>query len=164
MEELSKIAAIAGQGGLFKVVTPLKNGVVMESLDDKKTKQVAGPSSKVSILSEISVYTTSADGAVLLADIFLDWFAKFGATLPVNSKSDGADLRKTLLSVLPDADMDRVYSSDIKKMVTWYQILATQLPELFSVKSAESAPAEEVIVSEEKPKKAAKKKNSDAIA
>lgn len=139
MIELSKIASISGQGGLFKVHTALKNGVVMESMDDKKTKVVASATTKVSILSEISIYTTTADGSVLLEEVLKKMYARYGDVLPVDSKADGADLKKVLLAVLPEADMDRVYTSDIKKLVTWYGILAQQAPEVLLTPEPEKA-------------------------
>jgi hypothetical protein len=158
MIELTKIAAMAGIGGLFQIKTPLKNGVMMESLDEKKTKIVAGATNKVSILSEISIYTTTADGSVSLESVLKSLHEKYGPMLPANSKSDGADLKNVLKSVLPEVDLDRVYVSDIKKLVTWYGILVTQVPELF-VKKVEEKTKEEVASekpAEEKPAKKAK--------
>lgn len=153
--ELSKIAAMAGQGGLFIISTPLKNGVLLESMDEKKLKVVAGATSKVSILSEISIYTTTAEGSIPLSEVFKKLFAKYGATLPVNGKSDGADLRKTVLAVLPELDVERVYASDLKKLVNWYGILIAYDPEAFKeAKSEETATVEETQA--EKPKKKAK--------
>jgi hypothetical protein len=130
MIELSKIAAIAGQGGLFQIKTPLKNGVMMESLDEKKTRFVAGPTSKVSILSEISIYTKTAEGSVSLESVLKNLHKKFGKQLPANPKSDGADLKKLLESVLPEVDLERVYVSDIKKLVSWYIILLANAPDV----------------------------------
>jgi hypothetical protein len=171
MIELNKIAAMAGQGGLFLISTALKNGVVLESLDEKKTKIVAGATSKVSILSEISIYTLSSDGSVPLAEVLEALYKKYKDQLPVTSKSDGAELKKLLKSVLDDADFDRVYVSDIKKLVNWYGILANHAPEVLQSKSKE-APAEAPAAVEENskeekpkaPKKAAAKKESGAKA
>ncbi len=132
MIDLSKIAAIAGEGGLFLIKTPLKNGVLLESLDEKKTRLVAGAHSKVSILSEISVYTQTAEGSVSLDSVLKSLNSKYGKSLQLNQKSDASDLKNLLLEVLPDADMDRVYVSDIKKLVSWYHILQTQAPEIFA--------------------------------
>jgi hypothetical protein len=168
MSELNKIAAIAGQGGLFKISSPLKNGVVMESLDDAKTKTVAGASSKVSILSEISIYTLSADGSVALGEVLQNLYKKYGTQLPVTAKSDGADLKKLLKSVLDDADFDRVYVSDIKKLVTWYGILAKYAEDVLKPEAAAEAPAaaetpaEEAPAAKPKAKKASKKSGEAA--
>jgi hypothetical protein len=150
MIELSKIAALAGQPGLFQIKTPLKNGVMMESLDEKKTKVVAGATSKVSVLSEISIYTQSADGSVSLESVLQSLHEKYGDSLPANSKSDGADLKNLLKSVLTEVDFDRVYVSDIKKLVTWYGILVANNPEIFGKPVSETKAEEK---SEEKPAK-----------
>lgn len=157
MSELSKIAAISGEGGLFLIHSPVKNGVVMESLDEKKIKIVAGPSSKVSVLSEISIFTTTSEGSVPLEAVLKSMHEKYQNALPVHSKSDAADLKKILLEALPEADLDRVYTSDIKKLVSWYHILINQLPELWAEKEAkaEKPKAEE---KSEKPKKETKPK------
>lgn len=139
MFELTKIAAMAGQGGLFSIHTALKNGVVLESLDDKKTKLVAGATSKVSILSEISIYTTTGDGSVSLESVLQALYAKHKGTSSVSSKSDGSELRQFLVEVLPETDFDRVYVSDIKKLANWYNILVQHAPEVLKPKETEKA-------------------------
>jgi len=161
MTEITKLAAISGEGGLFVITTPLKNGVMLESLDDKKTKMVAGAHSKVSILSEISIYTTTSDGSVPLEDVLKSLFSLYGENLPVTSKSDSADLRKVLTSVLKEADLERVYVSDIKKLVSWYHILVKFAPEVLKAAVVE-APEQVAEEKAEKPKakKAASKKAS----
>ena len=161
MTEITKLAAISGEGGLFVIATPLKNGVMLESLDDKKTKMVAGAHSKVSILSEISIYTTTADGSVPLEEVLKSLFSLYGENLPVTSKSDSADLRKVLTSVLKEADLERVYVSDIKKLVSWYHILVKFAPEVLKAAVVE-APEQVAEEKAEKPKakKAASKKAS----
>lgn len=161
MMELSKIAAIAGQSGLYVISSPLKNGVLMESLDDKKTKSVANATSKVSILSEISIYTITSDGSVSLEQVLKALYAKYGKTLPANAKSDGADLKSLLKSVLEDVDFDRVYVSDIKKLTTWYHILAEHATELLK---SEEPKATETPVSDAATEEPAKPKAKKAPA
>lgn len=160
MSELSKIAAISGEGGLFLIHAPVKNGVVMESLDEKKIKTVAGPSSKVSVLSEISIFTTTSEGSVPLESVLKSLHDTYKKSLPVTSKSDAADLKKVLLEALPEADLDRVYISDIKKLVSWYHILVNQLPGLWEEKEEKEEKAEKPKAEEkaEKPKKEARPK------
>ena len=68
--ELSDIATLAGKGGLFKILKPTRTGVILESLDEKKTKLVAGTQYRISILEEISIYTTDAEGSKPLKEIF----------------------------------------------------------------------------------------------
>jgi hypothetical protein len=132
---------------------------MLESLDDKKTKMVAGAHSKVSILSEISIYTTTADGSVPLEEVLKSLFSLYGENLPVTSKSDSADLRKVLTSVLKEADLERVYVSDIKKLVSWYQILVKFAPEVLKAAVVEAPePVAEEKAEKPKAKKAASKK------
>jgi hypothetical protein len=66
---LADIASISGKGGLFKVVAPTKSGVILESLDETKTKLVATTSHKLSLLHEISIYTTTKEGTVPLEEV-----------------------------------------------------------------------------------------------
>jgi len=67
--ELNEIASISGKGGLFKVLKPGKSGVLLESLDATKTRLVANATHRLSLLSEISIYTTTKEGTVPLEDV-----------------------------------------------------------------------------------------------
>lgn len=133
--ELSDIASVSGKGGLFKVLKPGKSGVVLESMDDAKTKLVAGATQRMSLLSEISIYTTTKDGTVPLLDVLKKINHSFGSDLGVDGNSEASELKSFLKSVLPEFDEDRVYVSDIKKLVKWYGILMQQAPELFAEKA-----------------------------
>jgi hypothetical protein len=136
--ELSEIASISGKGGLFKVVKPGNSGVLLESLDVTKTKLVAGASQRMSLLSEISIYTTTKEGTVALVDVLKKINKDFGNDLGVDGNSESNELKSFLKSVLPDYDQDRVYVSDIKKLVKWYSILQEYAPEVFTEKSEEA--------------------------
>jgi Domain of unknown function (DUF5606) len=136
--ELSEIASISGKGGLFKVVKPGNSGVLLESLDATKTKLVAGGSQRMSLLSEISIYTTTKEGTAALADVLKKINKDFGNDLGVDANSESNELKSFLKSVLPDYDQDRVYVSDIKKLVKWYGILQEYAPEVFTEKSEEA--------------------------
>lgn len=127
---LDDVATISGKGGLFKVFKPAKSGVILESLDDAKTKLVATPNHKLSILSEISIYTTTKEGTVALADVFKKIHASFGNDLGLDADADGSELKSFLKSVLPEYDENRVYVSDIKKLVKWYGVLMQYAPEI----------------------------------
>jgi Domain of unknown function (DUF5606) len=137
--ELSEIASISGKGGLYKVVKPGKTGVLLESLDAAKTKIVAGGSQRMSVLSEISIYTTTKEGTVALQDVLKKINKDFGTDLGVDANSDANELKSFLKSVLPEYDQDRVYVSDIKKLVKWYGILQEYTPEIFIEKPEEPA-------------------------
>ena len=134
---LDDIATISGKGGLFKIFKPAKSGVILESLDESKTKLVATPNHRLSVLSEISIYTTTKEGTVPLADVFKKIHASFGADLGLDADADGNELKSFLKSVLPEYDENRVYVSDIKKLVKWYGMLLQYTPEIIT------APADE---------------------
>lgn len=130
--ELKEIAAISGKSGLFRVFKPSRTGVILESLDEKKVKTVASLNHKVSILSEISVYVNTKEGSMSLGEIFDKIKAKHQGKLTVDV-SNNAALLKFMEETLPEYDKSKVYASDIKKMVNWYNILITQMPQLFEV-------------------------------
>jgi hypothetical protein len=129
--ELKEIASVSGKGGLFKVVKPGKTGVILESLDEAKTKLVVGGAQRMSLLSEISIYTTTKEGTAALLDVLKAIKSKLGTELGVTPESDPDKLKSFLKSVLPEYDEARVYVSDIKKLVKWYSILLKEVPELF---------------------------------
>lgn len=130
--DLSNIASISGKGGLFKIFKPGKAGVILESLDATKAKVVAGMSNKVSVLSEISIYTTTKEGTAPLGDVLKKIHEQFGNDPGVGSEDSPEELKAFMKSVLPEFDEQRVYVSDIKKLLKWYKILSTELPELFT--------------------------------
>jgi len=117
------IAAVSGKGGLFKVVKPTKTGVILESLDDAKAKLVTNMNQKVSVLAEISVYSTGDKKTVPLEEVFLKIKEEFDDDPGVDKTSDPDELKSFLAHILPDYDRDRVYVSDIKKIVNWYHII-----------------------------------------
>jgi hypothetical protein len=137
--ELTEIASISGKGGLFKVLKPGKAGVLLESLDEAKTRIVAGASQRMSLLSEISIYTTTQEGTVALIEVLKKIRKDFNNDLGVDANSDNDELKSFLKSVLPEYDQDRVYVSDIKKLVKWYSILMQYAPEIFEAPAEESA-------------------------
>jgi Domain of unknown function (DUF5606) len=129
---LADIASISGKGGLFRVVAPTKSGVILESLDEAKTKLVATTSHRLSLLHEISIYTTTKDGTVPLEEVLKKIHADFGNDLGVDGNSDGNELKSFMKAVLPKYDEDRVYVSDIKKLVRWYETILKFAPELLT--------------------------------
>lgn len=129
---LADIATISGKGGLFKILKPSKSGVILESLDETKTKLVATAHHKLSVLNEISIYTTTKEGTVALEDVLKKIHQEFGDDLGLDANADNAELKSFMKAVLPDYDENRVYVSDIKKLVRWYSILRTEAPEVFT--------------------------------
>ncbi len=133
--KLSEIASVTGKSGLFKVLKPAKAGLILESMDETKTKIVATGSHKVSLLDEISVYTHSKEGITPLGEVLKKIHKDFGDDLGLDANADGAELKAFLKSVLPDYDESKVYVSDIKKLVKWYAVLLKTAPEVFDEKN-----------------------------
>ncbi len=155
MELLKEIANVSGKGGLFRILKPSRAGVIVESLDEKHEKSLIGPTARVSVLKDVSIFTEGEQESVPLADVFLKIREVHGEeiTLQVKSASD-KDLIEFLNEILPDFDRSRVYVSDIKKVITWYNLLSKYIPELFVAGEAEISEAsdESIVAAVETPK------------
>lgn len=118
---LDKILSISGKPGLYNIVTQTRTGAVVESLLDKKRITV-GAHSNISILSEIAIYTLTEE--VPLREVFKKIKDKENGNVTSISHKDGKlVLEEYFFDVLPEYDEDRVYPSDIKKVVQWYNLL-----------------------------------------
>jgi len=117
---LDKILAIAGKPGLFALKIQTRTGFVAESLIDGK-KITVGLKSNVSLLSEISVYTYSEEKP--LTEIMRTIAIKEDNGPAISHKEENSKLIAYFLEMLPDYDQERVYPSDIKKIVNWYNML-----------------------------------------
>ena len=119
--ELDKILAISKKPGLYKLITQSRGGFIAESLLDKKRISVS-ISSNVSVLSEIAIYTLSEE--IPIKTVFSKIFEKENGNLTsISPKASKDDLEAYFFSVLSDYDEDRVYASDIKKVLSWYNLL-----------------------------------------
>jgi DNA-binding PadR family transcriptional regulator len=125
-----EIATVAGKPGLYKILKPTRSGVILETLDEKKAKLVAGMSMRVSVLSDISIYTLTEEGAEPLESVMKKIEAEYSGDTGVDASSSDSELRAFLKSVLPDFDQNRVYVSDIKKLNAWYQLIRKNAPEV----------------------------------
>jgi hypothetical protein len=154
---VEKILAIAGKPGLFELKLQTRSGFLAESLLDGK-KITVGLRSNVSLLSEISMYTYSEEKPLVEIMRAIAIKENEGPTA-VSPKEDNAKLITYFKEILPDYDEDRVYASDIKKLLNWYNIL--QAKGLVSkeepvIANAEVV-AEQVVEEEKKAEKAPKK-------
>ena len=119
--DLSEYFTIPGKPGVFKMLSQSKSNAVMESLIDGKRLPVFS-SDKISSLEEIGMFTNGED--VPLTEVFQNIFREEnGAVASVSPKADNKDLKAYFSKILPDWDQDRVYVSDIKKVITWYNLL-----------------------------------------
>ena len=114
------LLAISGQRGLFKLVSQAKNSIIVESLIDGK-RIPAYATSRISALEDISIYTEDED--VKLFDVFKAIFEKENGGQAICPKSSANELKSYFEEVMPLYDKDRVYVSDIKKVLTWYNLL-----------------------------------------
>jgi hypothetical protein len=117
---LQKILAISGKPGLFELKIQTRTGFVAESFLDGK-KITVGMRSNVSLLSEIAVYTY--DEEIKLAQVFKAIATKENDGLSISHKEDNTVLTSYFREILPEFDEDRVYASDIKKIINWYNML-----------------------------------------
>lgn len=115
--DLSKILSISGQHGLFEYVAQARNGVIIESLSDKK-RTVADAKSRITTLADISIYTT--DGEVKLQEVFLKIREVLGENDAPTPKASADELKGLFKKALPDYDEDRFYVSHMRKVVDWY--------------------------------------------
>lgn len=117
---LRGIVAVSGRPGLYKLVGQNKAGYVLESLDEKKVKIVANISTtKLASLEDITIY--GEDEEIKLIDV-LGKIDATKANIP-DAKADGNALRKYFLEVAEGHDQEKVYASDMKKILSWYQLL-----------------------------------------
>ncbi|MBO6515764.1 MAG: DUF5606 domain-containing protein [Bacteroidia bacterium] len=120
--ELKDVVSIGGKPGLHKIVGQRTNGLIVESIDDRKKRTPTSLTQKVSILDDISIYTTDED--VRLFDVFKSLDTKVNDGLGIPVKKDGGDaIRDFFGEILPNFDRDQVYTSDILKICSWYAIL-----------------------------------------
>jgi hypothetical protein len=117
---LKDIIAISGEPGLFKFIAQGKNAIIIEHLETKK-RSSAYSSAKVSSLEDISIFTETED--MPLGKVFDLIFEKEKGGKAIDSKSEADKLRTYFEEVLPEYARERVYPSDIKKVVQWYNTL-----------------------------------------
>ncbi len=162
--EYNRMIAISGMPGLFELVSSKNEGAVVKSLEDQSVKFVSSRIHNFSHLESIEIYTVQDN--VNLIDV-LKAMESSSEALP--SDKDGAAVKAYMEKVYPDLDFDRVYSSDMKKMVKWYNILkannveikATEVPEEEEEVVTEAA-AEPVVAEAAAPAKKTTRKKKEA--
>ncbi len=151
---LKDIMAISGQSGLFKFVSQGRNGIIVESIVDGKRTHVSA-SAKVSALSDISIFTN--EGEESLSKVLESIKQKESGAQAISHKSSNDELRKYFAQILPNFDEERVYVSDIKKVLNWYN-------QLQSINMLDFADEDEDKENDEKPEKAEEESKPKAEA
>jgi len=156
--EYSKLVAVTGLPGLYELVNSKSDGAIVRSLDDNTTKFASSRIHNFSHLESIEVFTIRDN--VNLVDVF-QAMEKAGGSLP--DGKDNTVLKKYFEKTYPDLDFERVYASDLKKMVKWFDILKKKNIE---IKLSEPPMEEEVVEEEEEPivKEKVKKDNTTSTA
>jgi len=117
---LKDIMSISGHGGLFKYISQARNGIIVENLETEKRIQ-AFATMKVSSLEDIAIFTE--DEEVKLEEVMEKIYNQEGGKPAIDHKSDPTQLKSYFEKVLPEYDRERVYVSDIKKVIHWYNLL-----------------------------------------
>lgn len=164
-----EIVAVTGLGGLFQLIASKQDGAIVRSLEDKSTKFVSSRVHNFTPLESIEVFTTGDN--VNLAEVFKAMQDQEAKIAPIEAKADNNAIKSYFKSVFPTFDEERVYVSDMKKMVKWYSILKNNDLLKFeevaedaqeAVPAAEAAPVAEAEAAEKPAKKAAKPKKAAA--
>jgi len=147
MMELSKILAISGKPGLYKMLSQTKAGFIVESFTDGKRFPVFAHE-RVSSLEEISIFTTGEED-LPLKEIFKKIHDKLEGKAAPETGSDSKALKDFFMEAIPEYDPERVYVSDMKKTLTWYNLLLEKDMLDFSEEDAEEEKPEETAPAEE---------------
>ncbi len=118
--EFNKIIAVTGKPGLFEVVSQTKTGIIVESLTDKKRIPILS-THNVSLLENIAIFTYNEE--VPLLTVFKSIYEKEAGKETISHKESGAKLTSFFSEILPEYDQERVYTSNIKKIIQWYNAL-----------------------------------------
>ena len=156
---LEKVLSISGKPGLYKMTKQTRNGFLAESLLDQKKISVSSRHN-VSLLTEIAIYTLTQE--VPLREIFQKIATKEDGKPTISHKVPKVKLEEFFFGVLPDYDGDRVYPSDIKKVVQWYNLLVNNGLTDFSepAQEAESKQTNAGTPEDKAPKASPKKKTA----
>ena len=117
---IDKIIAVNGKPGLFKVISAGKKNLIVESLTDGKRSSILSINN-ISSMDTIAIYTYTEE--IPLPDVFYSIFEKEAGKETISHKESSQKLREYFLEILPEYDEERVYVSNIKKIVQWYSIL-----------------------------------------
>ncbi len=145
--EYNKLVSVTGMGGLFEMVSSKADGAVVRSLDDNSTKFVSSRIHQFSHLESIEVYTVKDN--INLVDV-LNAMKASTEQLP-DAKADGKVIKAYFEKVYPELDFERVYASDMKKMVKWFEVLQKHNVE---IKLSETSEADAAAATETKTAKA----------
>ena len=157
--DYNKLVSVTGLGGLFELLSSKADGGVVRSLEDKSTRFVSTRIHNFSHLESIEVFTTKDN--VNLVDVFT---AMKNSAEVLPSEKDAAAIKKYFEKVYPDMDFSRVYASDMKKMIKWFEVLTANNVEIKLSENPEQDAAHDGVTSKAKPSAAKTSAVKDAPA
>lgn len=138
MIDLNNLVAVGGLSGIFKMAANRKNGLILENIDTKKKNFFSSRKYQFTPLESISIYTIG--DAVELSEVFKTMQTQEDENPPVSHKAANEELRTYFESILPTYDREKVYDSDIKRLIKWYNFLKSR--DLLKEKTEEATDAE----------------------
>jgi hypothetical protein len=132
--EFNKIIAVTGKPGLFQVISQSKSAIIVSTLSDDK-KIAISATQNVSLLENIAIYTYEKD--IPLLQVFKTMFEKTEGKEAVSHKESGKKLEAFFAEVLPDYDAERVYTSNIKKVIQWFNLLVKSGMDFSKIEASE---------------------------
>ena len=154
---IQEIIAIAGKPGLYRILTTGRNSLVVQSMTDGKRMSIAA-TSRVSSLGDITMYTTGED--IHLRDVLHRIHDHTGGKVGISHKASPAEIRDFVDGIVPELDYERVYNSDLKKLIQWFNTLAQHdafpLESQHEIEEAEEQAAAEAAAAEGKAAEEAK--------
>ena len=136
---LKGILSVSGLPGLYRVLTQTKSGFIVESLQDKKRTPVSS-TQRISMLDDISIFTITDD--IPLKEVLLKVREYAESNEVISAKSSSSELKSFFKSIIPDFDEERVYTSDIKKIINWYGLVKDSLDDEDDEETNEQTDAE----------------------
>lgn len=120
---LDNLVAISGKPGIYRMAANRPDGLIVEDVDSGKKMFVSGRIHQFTPLASISIYTETEDGTVDLPTVFRHMRDAYETTPPIGNKASADETRTYFGTVLPEFDRERVYVSDIKKLIKWFRFL-----------------------------------------
>lgn len=127
--DLKDFIAIKGKGDLYRILAKTPKGIIVEALNESKTRFKVEPNLSVLLLYDITIFSND-NKDLFLRDVFKNTYKKDGKVVPVNYKDDTFKLKEYFREIAPNYDEEKVYISDIKKIIKWYSILVSWYPDV----------------------------------
>ena len=147
--DLKDFIAIRGKSELFRIISKTPKGIIVETLNETKVKFKVQPNLQVLILYDITIFSND-NSDLYLKDIFIKMFERDGLQLSVGQKDEPLTLKTYFTEIVPNHDEEKVYISDIKRVIKWYNIVALWYPEVLENLKMEEEKAAEAEVAKEK--------------